>query len=243
MIVESAQQQQQGEYFGRDLEAMSFAVNYHRWILDEFREFIGRTVVEVGAGTGNFTSLLQTTEPALHFALEPAANVFARLAERFAGVPNVRALRGTLADLSGEIAGGADTVLYVNVLEHIEDDRRELQRARETLRPGGHLCVFVPALPWLYGTADAAFGHHRRYTRGGLAGLVTAAGFRIVKLRHFDIAGILPWFVLFRVLKRPCFTAGQAKWYDRLAVPVLRRMELAVAPPAGKNLLLVARRD
>ena len=242
MIVESPQQQQ-GEYFGRDLEAMSFAVNYHRWILDEFREFIGRTVVEVGAGTGNFTSLLLTTEPSLHFALEPAANVFARLAERFAGVPNVRALRGTLADLSGEVAGGADTVMYVNVLEHIEDDRRELERARETLRPGGHLCVFVPALPWLYGTADAAFGHHRRYTRGVLAGLVAAAGFRTVKLRHFDIAGILPWFVLFRVLKRPCFTAGQAKWYDRLAVPALRRMESAVAPPAGKNLLLVARRD
>ncbi|MCA1616275.1 MAG: class I SAM-dependent methyltransferase [Acidobacteria bacterium] len=239
MTVESQQQ----EYFGRDLEAMSFAVNYHRWILDEFRAFIGRTVVEVGAGTGNFTSLLLTTRPSLHFALEPAANVFARLAEKFAGVPNVRALRGTLADLSGEVAGGADTVLYVNVLEHIEDDRRELERARATLRPGGHLCVFVPALPWLYGTADAAFGHHRRYTRGGLERLVASAGFRVVRLRHFDLAGILPWFVLFRVLKRPSITAGQAKWYDRLVVPALRRLESAVAPPTGKNLLLVAQRD
>jgi SAM-dependent methyltransferase len=231
------------EYFGRDLEAMSFAVNYHRWILDEFREFVGRTVVEVGAGTGNFTALVQETGLSLHFALEPAANVFAQLAERFAGVAGVRTLNGTLADLGGEIDGRADTVLYVNVLEHIEDDRRELERAREALRPGGHLCVFVPALPWLYGTADAAFGHHRRYTRRGLERLAGGAGFRVLRLRHFDIAGILPWFVLFRVLKRPCFTAGQARWYDRLAVPALRRMESAVAPPTGKNLLLVARRD
>lgn len=242
MLVEP-QEQQREEYFGRDLEAMSFAVNYHRWILDEFRQFIGRTVVEVGAGTGNYTSLLLTTEPAMHYALEPAANVFARLAEKFAGVPNVRTLNGTLADLSGEIAGGADTILYVNVLEHIEDDRRELERARETLKPGGHLCVFVPALPWLHGTADVAFGHHRRYTRGGLERLVASSGFRILRLHYFDIAGILPWFVLFRVLKRPCFTAGQAQWYDRFAIPTLRRVESAVAPPTGKNLLLVARRD
>lgn len=240
MSSETAQQ----EYFGRDLEAMSFAVNYHRWILDEFRPFVGRTVVEVGAGTGNFTALLQTAAPSAHFALEPAANVFALLAARFESDARVRAMPGTLSDLHGELpAGAVDTVLYVNVLEHIEDDRGELELARALLRDGGHLCVFVPALPFLYGTADAAYGHHRRYTRRGLDAVVRAAGFRVLRLRYFDLTGILPWFVLFRLLKRQTVTAGQARWYDRLAVPLLRRVESVIPPPVGKNLLLVARKE
>jgi len=234
---------EQDKYFGRDLEAMSFTVNYHRWILDEFREFIGSRIVEVGAGTGNFTALLLSTGPSDYIALEPAANVFALLAQRFCSEPTVRTLQGTLAALDNTAAGSFDTLIYVNVLEHIEDDREELKRTYEILARGGHLCIFVPALRWLYGTADRAFGHFRRYSSRVLQERVREAGFNVIKHHYFDLPGIVPWFLLFRVMKRACFTARQAETYDRLIVPSLRALESTVRPPLGKNLLLVARKD
>jgi hypothetical protein len=137
--------------------------------------------------------------------------------------------------------GGLDSILYVNVLEHVERDLDELRTARAALRPGGHLFVFVPAMSWLYSDYDRDLGHFRRYTRRGLTKLVRDAGFEVLKARYFDVAGILPWYVGFVLLRgRP--KAPAVALYDRFVVLPMRMLEAVVPPPLGKNVLLIARR-
>ena len=229
-------------YFGRDLAAMARARNLPRWIMEQLGPFVGRRAVEIGAGCGNFTPLIVGAGVEKLLCVEPSANMIGSLRRQVASLPPAEALAGTLADVPRQIDWRPDTIFYVNVLEHIEDDRGEMRGAFDLLEPGGHVLIFVPALQWLFGSADRAFGHFRRYGRRGLRSVVEGAGFRIVAVRYFDIAGVLPWFVLFRVLRLECFTPGQVVLFDRLVVPVMRRVERLVPPPFGKNLVCVARR-
>jgi len=240
--VSGAEHTEPHGYEGSDLEAMVEAAAYHRWIRDEIAPYLGPRVAEIGAGRGTFSRLLLEV-PAVRtlLAVEPAAAMHAHLRAALGADPRVRALHGTLADVADEVAGTLDAVLYVNVLEHVRDDAGELARARRALRPGGHLVVFVPALRWLYADFDASVGHHRRYHRAPLAALAGDAGLTVVRARYFDVAGVLPWLVAMRWLRLP-LRAASVRLYDRAVVPVMRRVESVVAPPLGKNLLLVARR-
>lgn len=118
---------------------------------------------------------------------------------------------------------------------------RPKRRAREGLRRGGRLLIFVPALPALYSPFDAQIGHFRRYVKRELAALVERHGFAVRRARYFDVAGILPWYVAF-VLFRRSMAAGSVAVYDSAVVPVMRRVEALLPPPFGKNILLVAER-
>ena len=230
------------EYVGRDLEAMDFAVRYHRWILDSFRPFLGPSVVEVGAGTGAFTELLlEVPIVARVLAAEPSGQMHAALHERLGLDPRVETRRALFSAVAPTLTAPPHAIVYVNVLEHVADDRAELVLAHDALRPGGHLCLFVPALPWLYSAFDAAIGHRRRYRKGELVEKVESAGFALRRACYFDAAGVLPWLIAFRLLGRT-LGGGQVRLYDRLVVPVMRRLEGVRPPPVGKNLVVVGQR-
>jgi len=230
------------EYYGRDLEAMSFATNYHRWVIDEFKPYLGERTADMGAGTGNFADLLlaaHVTEQLVAF--EPSANMYPVLEERLGRVDNVETVNG---GLSGEYYGNKksfDSILYVNVLEHIEDDGGELSNARMALKSGGYLLLFVPALSFLFSELDRLLGHYRRYGKRGLVDLVRSAGFEIIKAKYFDFAGIVPWYLTYVLFKRT-ISRNDVIYYDRLAVPIMRRIESMIPPPIGKNILLVGRK-
>jgi SAM-dependent methyltransferase len=231
-------------YAGRDLESMSFARNYHRWILDLFAPHLGRRLVEVGAGTGSFSELLIERAPDSLALVEPS-EMFVHLRGRVAGwktAARVSLYNDTFAGAAARLAREErpDSVIYVNVLEHVEDDGAELRLVRDTLAPGGRLFLFVPALRWLYGSFDRQVGHRRRYTRAGLSGECERAGFKVIKSVYFDAAGVLPWWVKYRLLRSEEMEPAAVRFYDRFCVPVLRRAEAVVAPPLGKNVLLVA---
>ena len=227
------------QYFGKDLEAMSFASNYHRWLLAEFLPYIRGSVAEVGAGVGHFSSLILETNIKSLMAFEPSNNMYPLLKEALRADKRAKAINGFF----GKEEGGEcfDSVLYVNVLEHIEDDASELATVRDALSPEGHLLIFVPALPWLYSEFDRKIGHFRRYTKKGLVDLVHGAGLSIIKERYFDVAGIIPWYINFTLMKNT-MSGGSVALYDRLVVPAMRVIEGLVPPPIGKNVLLIARK-
>jgi SAM-dependent methyltransferase len=131
----------------------------------------------------------------------------------------------------------------VNVLEHIDDDLEILQHLHTLLRPGGRVLIFVPALPWLYGSLDALVHHVRRYTRTELRERMQEAGFTIDTLTYFDVLGTLPWFFAGRVFRRQQFDQAGAELYDRFGVPVTRFFERRLSPPFGKSLLCVAHKS
>lgn len=220
---------------------MGFAVRYHAWIRDEFAAAVRGDVAEVGAGDGAFSELLLQLQPRSLAMFEPCTAMFERQPARVGDDGRVRRENRVFAERAGDGAE-FDTVVYVNVLEHIEDDRDELRLMHRALRPGGRICVFVPALRSLMSSHDRAIGHVRRYERDELRDKVRDAGFAIERLHFFDSLGTLAWWLGMRVLELP-LRAGSVDLYDRVAVPMLRALESRVRPPLGKNLLLVARRD
>jgi len=231
-------------YEGRDLEAMSFARNYHRWILDLFRPYLGTRLVEVGAGSGSFSEMLLALRPESLALVEPSG-MHRQLVEAAASwqtETRVTIFNDTFDRVAARIRDAElpDSIIYVNVLEHVADDEAELALVRETLCEKGRAFIFVPALSWLYGSFDAMVGHRRRYARPELRAKCERAGLRIIKSIYFDAAGVLPWWVKYRVLRSEKMEPGAVKFYDDFCVPTLRRIEAAVAPPFGKNILLVA---
>lgn len=227
------------QYFGRDLEAMSFAENYHSWVISEFMPYLRGNVAEVGAGTGNFSRLLLKSNISSLTSFEPSSNMFPLLTANLAKDSRAKAVNEYFSQRNTDEL--FDTILYVNVLEHIEDDLAELVTVKTALVAGGNLLVFVPAMPWLFGELDRQVGHFRRYTQPGLVDLVRTAGFSVVKVRYFDLLGIIPWYINFVLLKN-ILSSSNVRLYDRLAVPVMRLIEKLVSPPVGKNLLLVAKK-
>jgi len=233
------------KYTGRELESMSFAVNYHRWILDVFRPFLGKRIVEIGAGAGSLSTMLLESKPEFLAALEPSANMFPELVRTLAqsGKGKVAtAYQSTLENLlaTKQLPESPDTVVYINVLEHIENDEHELQMAYSLLRPGGRILIFVPALQTLMSQMDRQLGHFRRYGRTELVEKCRAVGFRIVLSNYFDGLGILPWWVKFRMLGSVTMEPGAVRLYDRWVVPVARTVESILPPPLGKNVILAA---
>jgi SAM-dependent methyltransferase len=235
------------DYAGDDLEALADLPAYQEWILHLFRPHLKGKVVEIGAGLGNIASRYADGVDDL-LLVEPAKNLYPRLKERFDGKPNVRTICALVESLD-PVAGGPssiggapfDAALLVNVLEHVADHAAMLRSIRRILGPEGKLLVFVPALPWLYGTLDKKVGHQRRYTLPGLVQVVEQAAFVVETIRYFDFAGVLPWYFAGRVSRSGRFSDRAAKLYDRLVVPIARTAEKYLNPPIGKNLLCIAR--
>ncbi len=226
-------------YAGAELEAMAEAKNYYGWIAARFAPHLGSDVVEVGAGIGTFSEHLLRAAPHARLTLvEPAENNFRVLRERMAGEARVRVRQGYLDADAPE--SGATSVVAVNVLEHVEDDEAFLRAAHRVLAPGGRLLLFVPALPGIYGTLDAAFEHFRRYTRPALRRKVMDAGFTVDELHYVNLPGVLAWWASGVLLRKRTVTRRDARLYDRWAIPLIRALESRWHPPLGQSLLLVA---
>ena len=227
---------------GRGLEAMSGAERYHREILRIFAPYLGERILDVGAGSGNFTALLLERDPARLYAIEPDDEYVSLLRERLNGSRNASVHHCVLSEFAdGGDREEVDSIVSVNVLEHVEDDAAELAVMRRVLRPGGHLCLWVPALSALYAPYDRALGHHRRYRRQQLAARLARAGFDVVRLDYRDLVGMLAWFVLCRLLR---WTPGPRAFsaYDRYSVPLTQLLGRWSNPPVGKNLVAIARK-
>ncbi|MCK5360735.1 MAG: methyltransferase domain-containing protein [Gammaproteobacteria bacterium] len=235
----STTENKKNQYFGKDLEAMSFAKNYHQWIVDEFSPYLGNAVAEVGGGIGDLSKLILKNHVNSLKVFEPSQNMFPSLVRALNHDNRVEAINDYFG--KGDSGEGYDSVLYINVLEHIENDKAELVNSYNAINPKGHLLIFVPALPWLYSEFDKQVMHFRRYLKKDLVELTTQAGFTIVKARYFDFPGILPWYVHFVLLKNTM--GSEVSLYDKLVVPPTRFIETLISPPIGKNILLVARKD
>lgn len=236
------------DYEGKDLEAMDFAVAYHSWILSVFAPYLGEAPVEIGAGSGSFTELMAALKPKRLTGVEPSEQMYPLLVKTLAKIENDLNIKtdtkqAFFGDVSKDIKKTKpSSLVYINVFEHIENDRSELKAIYETLPSGGHVCIFVPANQWLMSNFDRKIGHFRRYSKKDLVAKAQEAGFEIVTARRFDFMGVLPWLITFRILRVDSIKPGMASLYDKVVVPVERIIERHVQPPVGKNVLLVAKK-
>lgn len=231
------------QYDGHDLEALFELQNYQQWIASCFAPYLSGTVAEFGAGIGAMSQWLVPMVDRIDL-VEPSPNLIEPLRRKFADNPKTRVIEKSLQTYITETEDKSlDAAVMVNLLEHIEDDVTVLSDLKSLLRPGGHLLLFVPAMPSLYSNLDRVVGHHRRYSRNQLASVTVEAGYDIISLRYFDILGVIPWWVVNTLGGKKRFDPGLSKLYDRLGVPVTRTVETIVPPPKGKNLLLVAQQS
>ena len=230
-------------YASSDLEALLVLRRYRDWILDEFRPYLQGNAAEIGAGIGSYSEEILQSVATLDL-VEPSSIGVERLTAAFARNGRIKLIPSTaeqwLADSRPE---SYDSVVMINVLEHIADDESTLAGLRRVLRPDGHLLLFVPALMLLFSRLDTLLGHYRRYHLPALRKKVEAAGFVIRSARYFDVLGTAPWLVVNRMFGATEFSPGAAAFYDAVGVPLTRTLERVVTPPFGKNVLLIAQRN
>lgn len=220
---------------------MALAQNYYRWIMRGFRQHLGKVVCEIGAGIGTFSALLLKENIHRLILVEPSLNLLPGLQQRFAGEGRVWVAEGEIDAHTDRLAqAGVDTVVGVNVLEHIEDDRLTLATVAKILPSGGRLLLFAPALPVLFGSLDEAFGHWRRYRKAELQTKVTDAGFHILELKFVNFPGIVSWFIAGRILKWRTLPPRSVRSYDRWVIPIVMAIESRLPAPVGPSLMLIA---
>ena len=221
------------------LEQLSGAARYNRWMFDRLRRWVGRRVLEIGSGIGNLSAFLVDRERLV--LTDTREEYLERLRQRFAEHRNVAVERLYLPNEHGALAGQHfDTIICLNVLEHVDDDIGSLAQIRGMLAPGGRLVLLVPALPALYGTMDRALGHHRRYKRRALAELLRTTGYAVPHIEYFNLAGVPGWWLAGRVLRRPMIPPGSLKLYDAL-VPLFR-LERLLPWRVGQSLIAIGER-
>lgn len=215
---------------GEILERLNRAPRFTRWMADVIRPSVGNRVLEIGAGIGNmsihlmprasywatdvnphyldYLETLRATRPYLHVAYTDAMN-----AESYP---------------EGQIF---DTVVCLNVVEHVQDDVGALRNVWNVLEAGGRAIVLVPCGPNLYGSLDEVLGHYRRYTEDQLIAVAQQAGFRVEKILKFNRPGVLAWWLNGRLLHRKTFGLGQIRILN-LLTPIFRLLDpLLPLPP------------
>jgi SAM-dependent methyltransferase len=214
---------------------MAAAERYNAWLLDRAKPYLGRCVLDVGAGIGTFTELL-TPLCELVVAVEADAEFTRILERRFADHSNVQVVH---AEAEASLPDGPfDAIVCFNVLEHIAADDEALRSFRARLAPGGALLLLVPAHPRLYGATDRMLGHERRYRKRQLRGRLENAGFSVEVLRHVNPVGAVGWLVSARLLRREEIPRASLAVFDR-TVPLVRHLD-RLRLPVGLSLWAVA---
>jgi phospholipid N-methyltransferase len=212
-----------------------------RWMYRRVRGHLGATVMDAGAGMGSFTELMLADGKRV-IAVESYPPFVNHLLERFQGREQVAIHQGDLTDKNAlRRLPPVDSVLCLNVLEHIEDDLGAMENLREAVRPGGTLVALVPAYPWLFNNMDRAVGHYRRYGRREFLQRLTDSGWRVHKSFRFNMLGLPGWFFAGSVLGRQKPGRDLARLYD-LLVPVFSRLDAAASRLAGLSIVALCRR-
>lgn len=227
-------------YAADDLEVIEEARQYGDHVVGMFRPYIGRRILEVGAGIGTMSRRL-VNDADLVVGIEPNSNCVARLEESMRAEPKFRLLPCHLEDCDvGDLQRHRfDTVYCVNVLEHIHDDVAALRAFKEVTVPGGHICIYVPAVQAAYGPLDAELGHHRRYSKRTLAAAFAAAGLDLQQLRYTNPIGLVGWMYNSKVTKRRRHNLQQVRLFERFVAPWALPLERLITPPIGSSLMAV----
>ena len=229
-------------YVGNELELFQHAVNWKRYFASVVRAHLGGSVLEVGAGFGGTTAILCRDQVEPWVCLEPDAELTERLEKRVEDgeLPACcRAVNGTLAQVGPDER--FDTILYIDVLEHIEDDRGELRAAAGHLTDEGRIIVVSPAYQWLFSPFDRAIGHFRRYSRRTLHA-ATPGELRCTKVRYLDSVGVMASAANRFFMKQGMPTPEQIQMWDRMMVPLSRILDRVTFFTFGKSILGVWRR-
>jgi 2-polyprenyl-3-methyl-5-hydroxy-6-metoxy-1,4-benzoquinol methylase len=227
------------DYTVRDQERMKHATRYFEWQFRLAEAQLGRRVLEIGCGLGNFTRHLLDRELVLGVDVEQEC-ITKRLTA-FADYPNLVSMCLDVQDQSflSLRKYEPDSIACLNVLEHVKDHVLALAHMHAVLAPGGKAVLIVPAFESLYGPIDERLGHFRRYSKASMTQAATEAGFRVQTLRYMNGVGFFGWWVNAHILKKTEQSESQIALFDSVVVPVMSKLEGMIEPFVGQSIFTV----
>lgn len=227
------------------LQTLAKAERFNKWLYDAIAGYCKGEILEIGSGIGNISKLL--LESGEQVALSDVRiNYCETLKHRFKDNARLRGVYQvdlSLADFSDAyqpLLAGFDTIIALNVIEHIKDDKLAIQNCKRLLRKDGRLVILVPAFQWLYNSLDKELGHYRRYKKKSLSELLVNEEMIITDKKYFNCSGIPGWWTSGSVFKSKIISDWQLNVYDKL-VPVFRVIDKAVLHMAGLSVIAVAK--
>jgi SAM-dependent methyltransferase len=222
------------------LDDLSEATHYNEWIYQILRPYVGTRILEIGCGTGNLTGYLQKHGRVL--AVDFHSGYLEAAKKNLKGLTGITYKKVNLEKgLTSLRAFHPDTLICVNVLEHLSNDQQVLERCFRLLPPGGRFLLFVPAFQFLFGTMDLSYGHFRRYSLPGLKEKVLRAGFEVEYCRYLNLLGILGWWFNGKILRRKIIPKSQMMLYNHV-VRFSSKIERFLPKPIGLSLYCAARK-
>lgn len=230
-------------YIGSELELFSKAYNWKNYYSEKIQRYLGCTVLEVGAGIGGTTKSLYRKDQNHWVCLEPdpvLANQIQLSIDSGHFPQGCEVKLGTLTDLNQKET--FDSIIYIDVLEHIKQDAAEVELAAKHLKTDGTLIILSPAYQWLFTPFDAAIGHYRRYNKTRLSAVIPE-NFQCVKLLYLDSFGLIASLGNRFVLKSKMPSEKQIMVWDKLMIPISRLLDPLLNYSVGKSVLGIWRKQ
>jgi 2-polyprenyl-3-methyl-5-hydroxy-6-metoxy-1,4-benzoquinol methylase len=223
------------KYEGNELELFQHAKHWKKYFSKQIKPHIKGTVLEVGAGIGATTRLLNDGTAKSWLMLEPDEKMSLILKGKMEAnelATNCLLQTGTI----NLVTSTFDTIIYIDVLEHINTDTEELHKAAGLLNAGGHIIVLSPAFQFLYNPFDKAIGHYRRYNKKRLR-TVTPAGLQLVSSRYYDSIGFFAALMNKLFLRKKYPTLKQVLFWDNWMIPVSKVTDKLFFHRFGKSII------
>ena len=223
------------KYDGDELVLFQHAKHWKKYFSQQIKPYIKGNVLEVGAGIGATTQLLNDGSAGKWLLLEPDEEMSTGLKKKIDAkeLPaNCQLQTGTIEDVTSTF----DTIIYIDVLEHIEKDAEEMEKAAAILNAGGYIIVLSPAFQFLYNPFDKAIGHHRRYNKKMVRN-ITPAGLQLISSKYYDSVGYFAALMNKLFLRKKYPTQQQVLFWDNWMVPVSKVTDNIFFHSFGKSII------
>jgi len=225
----------------KNLEIMKGADNYNQWIYDNVKNFIGEKILEVGPGLGSMTQFF--TKKKILVGTDISESNLSYLNSKFNNIKRFKFLKYDISKKYDSLVKyDFDTVVCINVLEHIKEDQHAINNMYNILVEGGRLILLVPAFQSLYGSIDKSDQHYRRYNKRDLLKIIKNSGFKMVSCRYMNFPGFFGWYFHSKLLKVKVHKKNDLSIFNKL-VPLFKFLESIKSPPFGLSLVCICEKE
>jgi 2-polyprenyl-3-methyl-5-hydroxy-6-metoxy-1,4-benzoquinol methylase len=231
----------------KTLAAIANADKFNKWMYETIKPFCKGHVLEIGSGIGNISQyfLLDNFKTTLTDLRQSYCEVLEQKFKNYSALQGIIKVNLTHPRFETEYASlleSFDSIVAMNVVEHIEDHELAIANCYKLLKPQGHVIILVPAYQWLFNKFDVGLEHFRRYTKKRLINLISKNNFEIMHSQYFNLVAMAGWFVSGSILRKETIPEGQMGLFNKL-VPTLKVIDKLIGNTVGISTICVGKKN